>query len=74
MDFAEGVKALLISKTGKPKWKYTKVEDIPEAIVAAYFDPLPSCMGKPIDLNPQLVFPTLQLSSACHPENVLSQL
>ncbi|MFY0667436.1 MAG: enoyl-CoA hydratase/isomerase family protein [Alteromonas stellipolaris] len=37
-EFQEGVRALLIEKDLSPNWKYKKVEDVPEEVVASFFD------------------------------------
>jgi enoyl-CoA hydratase/carnithine racemase len=39
-DFVEGVRALLVDKDGKPRWKRRRVEEVGEEEVAAYFQPL----------------------------------
>lgn len=39
-DFAEGVRAVLIDKDNCPVWQHSRVEDITEAEIAAYFAPL----------------------------------
>jgi hypothetical protein len=36
-DFPEGVRALLIDKDRKPRWKYTTLAQIPESEVRAHF-------------------------------------
>jgi len=41
-DFAEGVRALLIDKTGDPQWRPARPEDVTDAMVDAYFQPLPA--------------------------------
>jgi enoyl-CoA hydratase len=40
-DFPEGVRALLIDKDNKPQWRPSRIEDINEQEIAAYFAPLP---------------------------------
>lgn len=39
-DFAEGVRAALVDKDGKPKWQHARAEDITAREVACYFEPL----------------------------------
>lgn len=41
-DFAEGVRALLIEKTGDPRWTPATPSDVTDAMVDAYFQPLPA--------------------------------
>ncbi len=41
-DFAEGVRALLVDKTGDPKWQPATPEEIDPAAVDAVFAPLPA--------------------------------
>ncbi len=41
-DFAEGVRALLIDKTGKPQWTPATPSEVTDAMVDAYFQPLPA--------------------------------
>lgn len=38
-DFYEGVRAALIDRDNKPKWKYTTLEEIPASVVDAFFTP-----------------------------------
>jgi enoyl-CoA hydratase/carnithine racemase len=38
-DFAEGVRALIIDKDNAPRWRYQRLEDLPEAYVAEHFEP-----------------------------------
>ena len=38
-DFPEGVRALLIEKTGKPKWKPARIEDVNPPDIQKYFTP-----------------------------------
>ena len=40
-DFAEGVRALIVDKTGDPQWKPARVADIDPKAVDAVFAPLP---------------------------------
>ncbi|BDA46941.1 3-hydroxyisobutyryl-CoA hydrolase, mitochondrial [Coccomyxa sp. Obi] len=40
-DFVEGVRALLIDKTGKPHWDPTSIEQVTPDMVDAFFKPLP---------------------------------
>ena len=40
-DFAEGVRALLIEKTGDPQWQPSEPTDISDEEVDAFFEPLP---------------------------------
>ncbi|MGK0372165.1 MAG: enoyl-CoA hydratase/carnithine racemase [Glaciecola sp.] len=37
-EFQEGVRALLIDKDNKPKWKYSKASDVPRALIRAHFE------------------------------------
>ncbi len=41
-EFSEGVRALLVDKDKKPKWRYETVSEIPEALVDWFFTPLTS--------------------------------
>lgn len=41
-DFAEGVRALLIDKTGDPRWHPARPEDVSDAMAEAFFQPLPA--------------------------------
>ena len=41
-DFAEGVRALLIDKTGNPQWTPATPSEVTDAMVDAYFEPLPA--------------------------------
>jgi enoyl-CoA hydratase len=41
-DFKEGVRALLIDKTGDPSWDPAKAEDVGEEMLDALFAPLPA--------------------------------
>jgi enoyl-CoA hydratase len=41
-DFREGVRALIIDKDGRPEWRPSRLEEVPEADIEAYFRPLPS--------------------------------
>jgi len=41
-DFAEGVRALLIDKTGNPRWTPATPPEVTEAMIDAYFQPLPA--------------------------------
>ncbi|EEB14171.1 conserved hypothetical protein [Pediculus humanus corporis] len=40
-DFAEGVRALLIDKDKKPKWKHSDVSKVTDEEVSNFFNPLP---------------------------------
>ncbi|GLI61774.1 hypothetical protein VaNZ11_004243 [Volvox africanus] len=51
-DFLEGVRALLIDKDNKPRWRYGDVKQVPGVVVQRLFEPLPdepplfsSCMA-----------------------------
>lgn len=48
-DFNEGVRALLIRKDRKPKWKPTYIEDVSDEYVQSFFKPLPSNMRLPLN-------------------------
>jgi len=37
-DFMEGVRALLIDKDAKPKWQYASIAEVPDDVIAAYFE------------------------------------
>ncbi|EFJ52894.1 hypothetical protein VOLCADRAFT_31665, partial [Volvox carteri f. nagariensis] len=39
-DFLEGVRALLIDKDNKPRWRYGSVKEVPELVVQRLFEPL----------------------------------
>lgn len=41
-DFYEGVRALLIDKTGDPRWNPARPEDVTDAMIDAFFEPLPA--------------------------------
>jgi enoyl-CoA hydratase len=40
-DFHEGVRASLIDRDNAPRWQPARLEDVTEAMVDAYFAPLP---------------------------------
>jgi enoyl-CoA hydratase len=40
-DFPEGVRALLVDKDHKPNWNPARLEDVSDAAVAGYFEPVP---------------------------------
>lgn len=40
-EFYEGVRAVLVEKDNKPKWNPAKLEDVKQADINAYFEPLP---------------------------------
>lgn len=40
-DFYEGVRALLIDKTGDPRWNPARPADVTDAMIDAFFEPLP---------------------------------
>lgn len=55
-DFAEGVRALLIEKTSDPRWAPATPADVTDAMVDAYFQPLPADQAwspLPTDPGPQ---------------------
>lgn len=37
-DMFEGVRAILVDKTGDPKWEYRSIKEIPEEVVLSYFE------------------------------------
>jgi enoyl-CoA hydratase/carnithine racemase len=39
-EFFEGVRAVIIDKDNAPKWRPARLEDVSDAVVQAYFDPL----------------------------------
>jgi enoyl-CoA hydratase/carnithine racemase len=39
LDFAEGVRALLVDKDNDPKWQFTELESVPAAHIADHFTP-----------------------------------
>jgi enoyl-CoA hydratase len=41
-DFAEGVRAVIVDKTGDPKWTPTNPEDVSDDLIDSIFAPLPS--------------------------------
>ena len=41
-DFREGVRALLIDKDNAPRWSPARPEDVSDADIAAFFEPLPA--------------------------------
>jgi hypothetical protein len=36
-EFQEGIRALLIDKDQQPKWRYSKVKDVPQAWVDGFY-------------------------------------
>ena len=38
-DFKEGIRALLIDKDNKPKWKYDAITDVPPEWIKMHTDP-----------------------------------
>lgn len=40
-DFPEGVRALLVDKDRAPRWRPARLEEVSDAAVAGYFDPVP---------------------------------
>ena len=38
LDFAEGVRALLIDKDGEPKWQYDSLDNVPDAHIDGHFE------------------------------------
>jgi enoyl-CoA hydratase len=40
-DFPEGVRALLVDKDHKPNWSPARLEDVSDAAIAGYFEPVP---------------------------------
>jgi enoyl-CoA hydratase/carnithine racemase len=47
-DFAEGIRALITEKDGKPRWSPPRLEQVQDEVVARYFEP-PE--GAPLDLG-----------------------
>jgi len=39
-DFYEGVRALLVDRDRKPRWRPARLQDVSEAMLDAYFAPL----------------------------------
>jgi enoyl-CoA hydratase len=39
-DLFEGIRAVVVDKDGKPRWRPGSLEEVSEADVAAYFAPL----------------------------------
>ena len=39
-DFSEGVRALLVEKDNSPKWKPSTLEEVDDATVSSYFEPI----------------------------------
>jgi hypothetical protein len=56
-DFLEGVRAVLIDKDNAPRWRYTSTRDVPPALLAELFSPLP---GQPP------LFPAQSAAAAAH--------
>eukprot|EP00163_Fabomonas_tropica_P029760 TRINITY_DN6508_c0_g1_i11.p1 TRINITY_DN6508_c0_g1~~TRINITY_DN6508_c0_g1_i11.p1 ORF type:complete len:135 (+),score=29.62 TRINITY_DN6508_c0_g1_i11:381-785(+) len=50
-DFFEGVRALLIDKDNKPQWSPASVEEVSEAEVKSYFEPI----GEELQLHPKII-------------------
>ncbi|EIE21929.1 ClpP/crotonase [Coccomyxa subellipsoidea C-169] len=50
-DFIEGVRALLIDKTGKPQWDPSSIEQVTKEMVDRFFEPLPP--GEELHLEQQ---------------------
>ena len=44
-DLVEGVRALLVDKDRRPRWRYPSFADVPEAVVEGVFAPLPPALG-----------------------------
>jgi enoyl-CoA hydratase len=44
-EFPEGVRALLIDKDQRPKWKPQRIEDVLPQMIAAYFSPMADELG-----------------------------
>lgn len=36
-DMFEGIRAILVEKTGEPKWEYKNIEEIPTEVILSYF-------------------------------------
>ncbi len=50
-DLREGIRARLIDRDNAPNWSFDSVADVPEAVVASYFDTVLDDQTDPMELN-----------------------
>lgn len=50
-DLTEGIRARLIDRDQKPQWSFSRIEDVPEAIIEAHFSPVWNDQMDPMKLE-----------------------